>query len=65
MSYGQNQLRTFETFSSKDTVRKLKCKPQTERKYMQNIHSTKDLYLEYIKNTYKQIIRNNPILKNQ
>ena len=38
-------------------LQKLKVKPQIRRKYLQNIYLTKDLYLEYINNSYNSVIK--------
>ena len=37
--------------SVKDTVKRKKNKPQTERKYLENTYLIKDLYLNYTKNS--------------
>lgn len=46
----------------KDTIKKMKSQP-TGRKFWQIIYAIKDLYLEFINNTYKLINEKQPNLK--
>ena len=51
-------------YYSKGTVKKIKGWLQIVRKYLQNIYLIKDLYADYIKNSYNSIRKaNNPIKK--
>ena len=50
-----SKLKTF--FASKDTIKKWKDNLKNGRKYLQIIYMIRELYLEYIKNTYNSIIK--------
>ena len=43
-------------FTSKDTIKKVKRKPCSGRKYLQIIYLIRDLYMEYIKIIYNSKI---------
>ena len=43
--------------ASKDTIKKVKRQPQNGRKLLQIIYLMRDLYLEYIKNSYNLIVK--------
>ena len=42
---------------SKDSIKKRKDNPKNGRKYLQIINLTRDLYLEYINNSYDSVIK--------